>query len=256
MVCGCQRTVFGRKRSERGESIDRLGENEMNIESILKSLAAKRPIFHSEADFQYALDREIETNNPQIAVEREARVTLKNQARTCVDLLARHNGQTTFFELKYKTLAINLECEGESFSLKSHGAQDQGAYDFLKDIARIESLVETTPNSSGYAIMISNDPRYWKPGLKENPIDAEFRLLDGRILSGTLAWAKHAGNGSIKGRESAITLRHDYPIRWLQFSELNSPGKSIFRYLCLRITPLPTSSGSTVPTLITAFGNT
>lgn len=208
----------------------------MDIETILKSLSVKRPIFHREADFQSALDREIRTNNPQIAVEREVRMNSESQAR--VDILTRHNGQTTFFELKYKTLAFNLEHDGEFYNLKNQGAQDQGAYDFLRDIARIESLVEAPPNSSGYAIILTNDPRYWTPGLKANPIDADFRLLDGRILSGTLAWAKHAGFGSIKGRESAITLRRDYSIRWLQFSELNSLRKSIFRYLCLHIAPL------------------
>lgn len=209
----------------------------MDIDSVLRALAAKRPVFHSEADFQHALAWEVRANNPEINVRLEVPTFLKNQARAFIDFLTRHNGQTTFFELKYKTLATNLEHEGEIFNLKNQGAQDQGSYDFLKDLTRIESFVEATPNSSGYAIMLSNDPKYWTARRKVNPIDADFQLLDGRILSGTLAWAKHAGIGSINGREPAIILRRNYPIRWLPFSELNSPGIASFRYLCLHIAP-------------------
>lgn len=208
----------------------------MDIEAILKSLASKRPIFRHESDLQSALAEEISTNHRQIVVEREVRM---NPTSARVDLLARHNGQSTFFELKYKTRALNLEHGGDVFDLKDHLAQDQGEYDYLRDLERLESLVEATNNSSGYAIMLTNDPRYWTPGRMANPIDRDFRLFDGRKMSRRLAWGERAGSGSIKGREAAIQLRGDYFIRWSHFSELNAPGKSTFRYLCLQVAPLP-----------------
>ena len=208
----------------------------MDVELALKALAIRRPIFHSEADFQHELAQELAKQAPGIDVRLEIPASYGEQARAFIDLLTHQNGKTTFFELKYKTLAIETQYENEPYSLKNQGAQDQGSYDFIKDIARIEHFVESRPNSEGYAIMLSNDQRYWKPRRKQNSIDAEFQLIDDRVLSGTFAWGQFAGVGSTKGRMSSIELRRKYPIQWKPFSHFSVQERLSFRYLSIHVT--------------------
>ncbi len=108
-------------------------------------------------------------------------------------------------ELKYKTHALNIEVGSESFVLKNQGAQDHGRYDFIKDVQRLEQVLTQHENSIGYAILLTNDRLYWNAPRREDTIDADFRLHNGRILEGTLGW-QNAGAGTTSGRESDIVL--------------------------------------------------
>ncbi|MFT3961629.1 hypothetical protein [Propionivibrio sp.] len=208
----------------------------IDIHSVMRNLATRRPIFHSEADFQHALAWELHALDPSLEIRLEVPANYKSQSRAFIDLLARKGRTTIFFELKYRTINISIEHKGETFNLKTQGAQDQGSYDFLKDISRVESFVNSTKPALGYAIMLSNDRRYWTQRRGINPIDADFQLLDNRVLSGQLGWAAHAGVGSIKRRESPIDLERSYPIKWLPYSEIAGSNASQFRYLSLEVT--------------------
>ena len=208
----------------------------IDIHKAMRNLATRRPIFHSEADFQHALAWELHVLDPGLEIRLEVPASYKAQSRAFIDLVVRKNRITAFFELKYKTINTSIKHNGEAFNLKTQGAQDQGSYDFLKDISRVESFVSCTDSAFGYAIMLSNDKRYWTQRRGINPIDADFQLLDDRILSGQLAWAAHAGVGSTKGRESPLDFRRSYQIKWLPYSEIVEPYASQFRYLSLEIT--------------------
>jgi hypothetical protein len=109
----------------------------MNIhaETVLKALQAKRPIFHSEADFQHALAWEIHQRHPNASVRLEVNRGIGTQ-REYLDLVVSDAEIRLAIELKYKTKKLDTVFSGEEFHLQNHGAQDVGRYDFIKDIAR------------------------------------------------------------------------------------------------------------------------
>lgn len=49
----------------------------MNLDSLLNQLALKRPIFHSEADFQHTLAWEVHLSHPAAEVRLERPVKLE-----------------------------------------------------------------------------------------------------------------------------------------------------------------------------------
>lgn len=155
--------------------------------------------------------------------------------RVYVDMIVTQRGKKIFFELKYKTSAARLVHSNELFDLKQQGAADQGLYDCVKDFSRLERFVDAVPGSEGYAVLLTNDRRYWSQGIKENTLDRAFKLTQGRFLSGTLAWADHAGAGSIKGRELAIQLRGEYGIAWRPYSQPGDSSALPFRVMMLRM---------------------
>ena len=61
-------------------------------------------------------------------------------------------------ELKYKTRGLELEQDDESFALRDQSAQDQGRYDFLRDIQRLELMrSKLEQGRAGYAVLLTND---------------------------------------------------------------------------------------------------
>lgn len=211
------------------------GDSLEQICRVLDSLACKRPIFHSEADFQHALAWELGVFQPTAQIRLEV-PSIFRERRASIDLLTRDESRVRFFELKYKTRGSNLLLNGEHFLLKKQSAQDQGASDFIKDVCRIEAFVDATPGSEGFAILLTNDPSYWANTFGANVIDREFKLVEGRELAGTLSWQPSAGPGSIGKRDRSHHLRGRYRIRWKNYSDLSAKGVQSYRYLCLHVT--------------------
>jgi hypothetical protein len=201
---------------------------------VLDSLALKRPIFHSEADFQHALAWEIGLLHPGTHIRLEI-PSIFRERRASIDMLTRDESRVRFFELKYKTRGANVELNGETFILKQQSAHDQGASDFLKDVCRIEAFVAATPGAEGFAIMLTNDAKYWSDSFRSTVIDREFKLYQGREIGGTLSWLLSAGPGSIGKRERSLHLRNKYRVEWKEYSDLSSKGVPPYRYLCLQI---------------------
>ena len=78
----------------------------------------------------------------------------------------------------------------ERFELPNQGAHDISRHDVVKDVARVERFVEDRVAHSGWAVALSNDSSYWRPGTKSVPVDAMFRVHEGRQLKGTLEWVR------------------------------------------------------------------
>jgi|GEM_PF-757140 len=213
------------------------------IEQAMANLSHKRPIFHSEADFQHSLSWELRNIDPNLDIRLEVPFAL-NSERRYVDLIIRLADRVIFVELKYKTRESRHHLNGELFALKNQGAIDQGAYDILKDLWRIEQFVSKTPNSEGFVLVISNDSRYWsQPVVRAKPsIDEEFKLTNNRAFHGTLSWHSSAGSGSTKGREFPIKLRHTYIAEWRGYST----APEIFQSLCFHIGSFAEVSDSSV----------
>lgn len=178
------------------------------LDSALSKLAALRPIFHSEADFQFALAWQIKLVDPDAAVRLEVPVTAGEKTYK-LDLLFVQDGKRIGIELKLLRAPIILEHGGESFRLKD-AAADLNRYDFLWDVMRLEYMIKNCVIDEGYALALSNHPTYWKPRTGKRTTDAFFGLEEGRVLAGELSWASHTG-GTRKGREASIQLANITP---------------------------------------------
>jgi hypothetical protein len=205
----------------------------LDLDRILRMLAEKRPIFHSEADFQHALAWEIHIVEPAALIRLELPVRLEMNRPTYLDLLVQCDQQRYAIELKYKTSAMATEINGENFLLSNRSAQDAGRYDFLKDVVRLEQYVAKTQNSTGYAIFLSNDSLYWNEP-RRDITSVAFSIHDTRqIHSGTeMCWAAHAGSGSTKGRERPIVCKSSYSCSWKSYSSLN---RNHFKCLLVKV---------------------
>ena len=202
-----------------------------NIHEVMTELAKTRPIFHSEADFQFALAWQIREMMPDSQIRLE--FPYKSMR---LDIWIRD--QETAIELKYKTQRIESKHGDEEFTLREQAAQDLGCYDFLKDIERIETMKSSGLAKHGFAIMLTNDLSYChRPKTsrrpKANPTD--FRIYEGRTVTGSLEWQDPTAS-SVKGRRVPINLSGSYNLRWRDYSEMLGAGRyGHFRYLAVAL---------------------
>ena len=201
--------------------------NITHINEAINNLSKARHIFHSEADFQFAFAWELQKVLPQAEIRLEYCPVYAKDMH--IDIYVIENGETYPIELKYKTKKIQTIDNTDYFSLKNHGAQDINRYAFLYDIKRIESMKNFDKHFvSGYAIMLTNESSYWKKSLKENSIDAAFKIYEGKEVTGGLSWSDDAGAGTKKGHEKPIELQGKYTMHWQNFSYIPETKNGTF----------------------------
>ncbi len=204
---------------------------------VLTSLAKKRPIFHSEADFQHAFAWEIHQRLPHASIRLERPIPIR-PSPLHLDVWVKDKGRVSVSELKYKTRALRFEVGGEPFALKDQSAQDLYRYDFIKDVQRLERVVAHEKNTVGYAVLLTNDSAYWAGQTQRPTVDANFRLYEGRVLRGTLQWGAGAAEGTKRGREESLKLRGKYTVNWKEYPpapEMSDRRYGRFRYLVIEI---------------------
>jgi len=211
----------------------------MQMHQLLASLAKTRPVFHSEADFQHALAWEFHLSRPTASIRLEQPVADPGNS-VHLDLLVKDRSHHVAVELKYKTRKAHITCDEEQFQLRSQSAQDQGRYDFLMDIKRIESYVEAHPGAEGYALLLTNDPTYWQESRKAHAVDTAFRIHEGRTINGKLAWGVGASEGTKLKRQLEISMRSSYDIVWRDFSDIDH---QLFRYVVVHVPRVGQSDG-------------
>jgi len=199
----------------------------IDLEKCLLELANKRPIFHSEADFQHSLAWEIHLQtNLKIRLEYTYRQVLQKDPQ--IDIVVWEEDKLIPIELKYKTRKFTTIIDGEEFFLKDHSATDQGRYDFIYDIKRVEEITEQT-HTEGYCVFLTNVSAFWNKG-KLNSIDNQFKFYQRKeILRGELRWQGNPSKKTIENRENPITIRNDYSCNWKDYSSFN------MKYLLLKI---------------------
>ncbi len=208
----------------------------MNLKAVLESLARKRPIFHNEADFQHALAWELREKY-DCKIRLEKRIDIDPQKRSYLDIWVEHNDRRIAIELKYKMRAVEYIHEGETFTLLNQGAQDIGRYDVIKDLQRLEQMVKYQIVDEGHLIFLTNDLSYHcNPGMEKSTADRDFRVHEGRVISGSLAWHESTGAGTMKGREEPIFLEGKYKLSWQEYSQLDTSGGEI-KALAVSVTP-------------------
>ena len=112
----------------------------MDIDAVLTQLKNKRQVFHSEADFQIALAWEFQQQYPDASLRLE--YPPPGDPQKHIDILVRHGDDVYPIELKYKKAKFRAVVNGEQYSLTDHSAYEQGQYDFVKDICRLEAFRE------------------------------------------------------------------------------------------------------------------
>jgi hypothetical protein len=212
------------------------GWDRIDIHQIIARLADERQLFHSEADFQHALAWKIHELYPDVKLRLEV-PSGRSDKRERIDILASLNGRHCAVELKYKKRKIEGVFGGERYVLSNDGAQDIGRYDFIKDVARLERYVVSTENTSGWAVLLTNDDLYWK----ESPRginSAAFFLHEGRQVDGgaPLSWHERTGEGSMRHRTESFNLRASYTLQWKDYSSVPGTRNGTFRYLALPVT--------------------
>ncbi|WP_433213285.1 DUF7669 domain-containing protein [Dactylosporangium sp. CS-047395] len=202
----------------------------------MSELARRRPLFHSERDFQHALARLIQQRHP----DAELRLEPRPSRGVHLDLLVRLSERRIAIELKYLVAAFAGEVGGELFELPNQGAQDISRYDVVKDVVRLERLIADGYADEGIALTLTNDPAYWRPGIKASPVDVAFRIHEDRVLNGLLAWSSAAGVGTTSKRDAPLMLTGRYRCHWRHYGTVAPSGRRAveLRYLCLPVARL------------------
>lgn len=202
----------------------------LKINKILSNLADRRPIFHSEADFQHALAWQIHLLKPDAKIRLEKPLSVKDN-RIYVDIYLELGDQIHIIELKYKTRDCQVTVKGEEFNLFYQGATDLGRYDYLKDIQRLEKITRND-GMQGHAVFLTNDYLYWRPREDDSTIDTEFRIGEGVRLSGKREWRYEFSPGTVVGREDPIMLKKEHELTWDDYSDIQDVR---FRYLTVEV---------------------
>lgn len=210
----------------------------MNLNDIINDLSKKRPIFHSEKDFQFALSWKIHEIYKDLKIRLERPVYINSNKKIHLDIFIIDNKSLILIELKYKKNEINAKWEGEKFHLSKDYAEPPSRYDFVNDIIRLEKCKEIfkTEYKSilGYALFLTNESTYWKQSKKEDVVDKEFRIHEGIILSGKLFWGTNTGRTK-KNREEPLNLNNSYALHWKDYSNFEDKKNGQFRYVLVKV---------------------
>lgn len=204
------------------------------IHNLLETLAAKKRVFCSEMDFQIHLAWLMKETGFELSLEYNPECF---DANASVDIMI-WKPERVVVELKYKTTHFKKDNDGHPLQLKNHSARDIGRYDFIKDITRVERVVSTGKAERGFAIFLTNDNGYWRPG-RIGTADEMFHMSDGRMMkNGTFEWSPNTGDGTKRGREKNLTLIRDYVFGWKDYADFRV-GNGLFRYLIVDVETFP-----------------
>ncbi|MFI9181278.1 hypothetical protein ACIGXG_03580 [Streptomyces goshikiensis] len=206
--------------------------------AVMDALRQARPVFHSEADLQHGFARALWEVAPDVRSRLE--VPQRNLGRReHLDLLCLGPEGQTLIEFKYFTRSWTGFAPGfpdEEYRLRDQGADDVARYRFVEDIVRLEKFCNR-PDQDGLALFVTNFPGLWNaPKPRSRPTrDRQFRIHEGRSLTGTLLWAEGTYT------DNTQHLRDSYDLTWQPYSELAGPGGT-FRYLAVPVAAAQTSA--------------
>ena len=211
----------------------------LDIHSIMQELAKKRPIFHSEADFQFALAWHIKETVPQCEIRLEWKPFLDENLH--LDMwLPTHS---TAIELKYPVTASLDIWHGDERFMPRIRRRSQAQYGFVKDIERIERMVDHDKVERGFAVLLTNHEGFWKPPKSSSWRDtdsANFRIHHGMELKDTRHWLSKRKPST---KKSPVELRESYEMFWRDYCDLETVdnirihkgNRFKFRYLAVEV---------------------
>jgi hypothetical protein len=207
---------------EEGETVHegagrRLVAGAVELDEVISHLVASRPVFHSEADLQFAFARAMFETAPQVRVRLEVPQRAAPGRRKYLDMLCSSpDGTATAVEFKYFTRSWAGRIGDEQYDLRAHAATDLARLYFLRDVARLEQMCHLR-GGDGLALMLTNEPSLWDaPRARVRPSnDTAFRIHGGQTLAGELEW----GNRFLENRTE---LRGSYTAEWQDYSTPDS----------------------------------
>lgn len=192
-------------------------------EDIRNFLKNNRELLFNERDFQMHLAVFLRKTGKYDDVDVEYYVPYKeldnyiwaNELR--IDVLVRKGEEYLPIELKYKTkrVAKDILRFGEKIDnievLKNQGAQDEGMYNFWKDVRRIELVRKRFVNvKNGLAVFLTNDSQYINPS-RENSNNKEFNMTEG-VHGKRKHWRDE--NSTCAKKNKNFEVEKEYGIVW------------------------------------------
>lgn len=220
---------------------------QVDIMNVLQNLAVSRPAFCSEADFQLSISWELKTylaqhqnESYEIFLERRFEIDTKD---CYVDICLESEEELYLIELKYKTIRDTVLISNRLSSkhtLKEQAANDLGRYGYLKDIYRIEKILNgiSKPVKKGFAIILTNDSKYYKEPIKPlTTIDCTFRIHERTTplnpFVNPIAWTLKNGKPKwLTNNYSSFAIQHIPSFGWRSYSMQTN---STFKYLLTEI---------------------
>ena len=196
------------------------------ISKILKNLAEERPVFHSEMDFQLALAWCWREMFPHLQFRLEYPLDSSSNKRCDIAIL-QNDRIVMAIELKYLTEELEYKNKGELFKLKAQSAQLVRRHGVLKDVERMESFLERTPEAQASVIVITNRSIYWRGSVK-GTADEEFDIQEGTIVTGVRNWKGE--DKKFKKAKGPVNIRGKYKMEWQDYSNVKRKF-GLFRYL-------------------------
>ena len=203
----------------------------MDLLPVIESLRRKRFIFHSEADFQFALAWEIQIKYPDAEIRLE--VPSGTSVKGRVDIVVRCEGALFPIELKYLKKKQLFQVNGEQFNLVD-GVHDLDMHDCIKDITRLETFQSQMSGFvTGYAVWLTNDAAYWNPAYNTSYY-SEFHAPQASVKAGTMSYHASAKLNGNPRYGSPITLKGSYAVNWNDYSELGVKSGQ-FKYALFKV---------------------
>lgn len=238
------------------------------LECIIKELGSVPRIFNSEAQFQFELAWKIkEEFDCEVKLEELSRASKVTNStgrdvvkKDYTDIILEKEDCRIAIELKYKTAEPKNFYIQENVLLMNHGAADLGAYDFMWDIHRIQvltgweqdnSTVKMLPCTRGYAVILTNEPRYWNTNsnnnVPEKGINRQFLIGEDKdkpayFFEGEHCWYTKEGEKGLskalqndKSRQKSINIINNYPYKWKNYCEPIAEKNGLFRFMIVEI---------------------
>jgi hypothetical protein len=219
--------------------------NAPQLHNFLSNLSHRRPVFHSEADFQHELALEISRAGLDVRLEVPLGIPCpdnQERERVEIDLMVRSSGTSewTAVELKYVKVASHFLHGNEVFELKETWGTNLSRFDCLADFQRVERIVQTRHACSGFSVFLTNAEDAWgrNVGVGRN-MACRFSIHEGRVLNAAEAHDWTPSNPKVSS-VSAKRLPPYAPLvfssqqicKWTCYSTL-AAANGDFRYLML-----------------------
>ncbi len=190
-----------------------------NIVHDIALLQRPETAFYSEASFQLSLGIEL-FKRLGVTARLEMRVP---ETGEYLDVFYQHQRCRVGVELKYKTRATTKP----GFEYLNQGAQNNGRYDVLRDVERLESFKKSKVIDKGFGIFVTND-KYYMSTIGASAGVAPFELSEGRIIPNALkaGWV---------GRTGEIRLAGSHSVKWIAANRAATAAEEIFQALIFEV---------------------
>jgi len=222
--------------------------NTKHLRKALKKLSKRRPIFHSEADFQHELAIELTKEGWACRLEVPTEINLKGESvKVAIDLVTRSEKEASSaaIELKYISSKIEAERGGEKFTLAQNWGVNLSRFDCLADWQRVASIVEQGLFQKGFVVFMTNCEDAWVRDLskvKNPPMAKEMSIHEGREFTKgeELDWSSGVKDNSVTKKRlypyAPIVCPKSVNCSWSDYSQVIDGKNGRFRYLMLEAT--------------------